>query len=600
MITQGKNQNTATISRMVFLDTETTKGEDGLAHLRLGWACMWLKGGEKWHYFTTEDQFWDKLETFIGNKHASTFVYAYNSAFDFQVLGLENAMRRPGWTYERPAILKPFIFQAHRGEHNPVWFLDMGNHVGGKIPLAKIGETMNILKGDLDRKRLDDYPDIEVSKYCKRDVEIVRNYILEWLYFLRENNLGAYRPSLAAQCLTAYRTRFVEQPIYTHDIKPVVALERESYRGGRMECFFIGDVQQKAYKLDVNSFHPYIMRNLPLPYRLRGTLKNPKISALGKILDRDQAFIASGRVVVPPEARMISIRRTVDKVDTNIFPVGTFHAVFTSIDYESLIHYGGKVLGLDRVAIYDKDVLFKSYIDFFYKKRLEFKEAGLRSMEQMAKYFMNSLEGKFAQKVNQTVLYMNPAQHTHNYMLALPDGSSTQVMVYDNKEWITVPTAEESWNTFIPISSFIRSYTRVILWDDMHDIWSRGGKVYYCDTDSIFCDEAGRDALQTVNRISSSALGAYKLEDEGTLSILGAKNYMFNGKRVIKGIREDAEEIAPHVYRQTRFNTMGQMRRKNISCGVEIKDDFIVKLSLQYRKGIVSPSGWVEPFVLNE
>ncbi len=593
----SKSQSTVSISKMVFLDTETSQGEDGLHHLRLGWMCNWMKGGEKWHYFTSVPQFWDLLEAFIGNRRRPTFVYAYNSAFDLQILGIEDAMHRPGWEADGIPILQPFIFRtAFNG--NTVWFLDAGNHVGGKIPLSKIGENMDLLKGDLDRKRLDEYPDIEVSKYCRRDVEITRNYILEWLRFLRENELGAYRPSLAAQCLTAYRARFIEQPIYVHTIEPVINLERRSYRGGRVECFYIGEINH-AYKMDVNSFHPYIMRNLPLPYRLRGTLRDARPSELSRLCDKGFAFIAEGRVQVTPESRMIPIRRTIDKVDTNIYPIGTFRAVFTSIDYLSLIANGGKVLSAEKVAYYDKDVLFKKYIDFFYEKRLKFKEEGNKSMEQMAKYFMNSLEGKFAQKVQQTVVYQDPAQHDRNYLLSV-NGDTVEVMVYGGKEWITVPVAEESWNTFIPISSFIRSYTRVILWRDMQDIAKEGGEVYYCDTDSLFCDEKGYAALDNKKRVSTSRLGSYKKEDEGTLCIRGAKNYYFNQKPVIKGIRKDAVEIEPGVFRQTRFEAMGQMRRKGISEGVKIRDDFIIRLSGKYRKGIIGDDGWVLPFVLDE
>ncbi len=43
-------------------------------------------------------------------------------------------------------------------------------------------------------------------------------------------------------------------------MKPeVIKLEIDSYRGGRNECFFIGEAHGEFYKLDVNSMYPYVM-----------------------------------------------------------------------------------------------------------------------------------------------------------------------------------------------------------------------------------------------------------------------------------------------------------------------------------------------------
>lgn len=592
------------VRRMAFLDTETKghhtdawngKGEAKLHLLRLGWLCLWENDEETWHYFTTPDQFFSILEQHIRSERESLYVYTYNAGFDYQVLGVLKQVRdRDNWEMQGTPIFKPFIVKT-RYKYATVWFLDMGNHLGLRPPLAEIGKDMDLIKGDLDRKRLDDYSDEEVAKYCKRDVEIVRNYMLEWFRFLKDNDLGPYRPSIAAQCLTTFRHKFIDNPIYIHHHPFASAMERRSYKGGRNEAFYIGKVDY-AYKLDVNSFHPFIMRNLPLPSRLKGTIPHPGTRTMQRLLDNEEMFIIEGRVYTPKP--VVSVRRLVaPHIERTIFPIGTFKATITSPEYMQLLQNGGRMLSIDSCCVYDSSVLFKSYIDFFYKKRLEFKEAGDKTRDTMSKYFMNSLEGKFAQHVPASVeLHGNGVGDIVDF----GSGDEYSVRQYGGKTYVYTKTKADSTNTFTAISSFIRAYTRVILWNDMLIMCNAGGHVYYCDTDSLFCDEKGKNALEKEKRIDVNRLGAYKVEDEGILEIRGAKDYSFNGKKVIKGIRSDAVEDDKGTFRQTYFERMQGMMRRNIEEGVIIVDNFEKKPTRIYYKGTVGLDGWVGPLILDE
>lgn len=599
-------KSTTKVRRMVFLDTETHgeptnawkgTGKPKLHLLRLGWMVTWDAGDEEWHYFTTADEFFSILEKFISAEREQTYIYSYNSSFDFQILGVLKRIReREGWSLMGSPIFKPFMIQA-KYKYSTAWFLDMGNHLGVKLPLSEIGKGMNILKGDLDRKHLDDYPDEDVAKYCKRDTEIVRNYMLEWFRFLKDNDLGPYRPSLAAQCLTTFRHKFIDVPIWVHHHPFVSQVERKSYKGGRNEAFFIGEVPY-AYKLDVNSFHPFIMSSLPLPYKLKGTISHPRTRTLQSLLDNDRAFIVDGKVWTPEP--VISVRRVVaPHIERTIFPVGSFPATITSMEYRQLLGVGGKMIEADVACVYDVDILFKSYIDFFYKKRLEFKASGDKTRDSMSKYFMNSLEGKFAQHVPMSTEINGKSPINGQVANLVGNEDNFEIKEYGGKTYVYTKTKKDSVNTFTAISSFIRAYTRVMLWEDFNLIRNAGGRVFYCDTDSIFCDKAGYKALSSGGRIDDKRLGAYKKEDEGTLTIYGAKDYLFNGKKVIKGIREDAVQDGDS-FKQTYFERMQGMMRRNIEEGVIIVDDFEKRPTRIYRKGTVSDSGWVKPLFIDE
>ncbi|GAI25381.1 unnamed protein product, partial [marine sediment metagenome] len=47
-----------------------------------------------------------------------------------------------------------------------------------------------------------------------------------------------------------------------------IDLERASYKGGRVECFFLGELKNDNYYiLDVNSLYPFVMRNNSYPVK---------------------------------------------------------------------------------------------------------------------------------------------------------------------------------------------------------------------------------------------------------------------------------------------------------------------------------------------
>ncbi len=600
------------VRRMVFIDTETIgyptdiwkgTGEAELHLLRLGWALFWDSGKDRPpKEFHTPDEFFEHLEAFIGKSKDTTFVYDYNGSFDYQVLGVvKRVSQREGWRLFKAPIEDPFIMEAYY-RNRPVWFLDMGNHLGEKPKLSRIGDEIGLPKLGVDAARLDDYPDEEVSKYCYRDAEIVREYMLRWLNFLKDNDLGPYRPTIAGQCLTTFRHRFIENSILIHHQPYVSIIEREAYKGGRNEPWYVGSVDM-AYKLDVNSFHPFVMSTKALPCGLVYTQKHPGSRFLKELMDKDRLFIIKGKFYIPKKAPVISVRMMVptDHVERTILPVGVFDATITSVEYKQLLSEGGKMMSGEFVSVYDSAVLFKGYIDFFYQMRLKYKKEKNKTLDSMSKYFMNSLEGKFAQHVEESIEIK--ADEKVNTFTPIIDAKNRYpdvcIKEYGGRKFMYTRTKMDSAQTFTAISAFIRAWTRVILWDDIRTIYKAGGVVYYMDTDSIFCDDKGFEALMNAGRVDPNRLGAFKLEESGPLTIRNTKDYTMNGVDRIKGVRKDAV-YKDGVYYQTMFVRMGGMLRRGIDEGVLIVQNTEKRLSHRCEKGTVDGEGWVHPYELDD
>ena len=86
--------------------------------------------------------------------------------------------------------------------------------------------------------------------------------------------------------------------------------------------------------------------------------------------------------------------------------------------------------------------------------------------------------------------------------------------------------------------------------------------MFYCDTDSLFVNSDGYDNLKDL--INPYQLGALKLEWESDDVVLnGLKDYTVDDYRKAKGIRKDAIEIRPGVFKQVQFRNLAGMLRAN-------------------------------------
>ena len=584
---------------LIAIDTETTElnlnpgdfkyegtGYPRLLKLRLGWCIS--NDGEGYRdtfYFTDKQSFWDYIYKQAG-QFDEIWVVAHNMDFDANVLGIYNEVERGKFTYEKPPILSSGRYSWDlEYEGSNITFIDEISFLGGFIPLEKIGRDMGLFKGDVDRGNIDELDEETVKEYCYRDTEIVEKYMLTWFEFIKKHNCGKPGKTIASQCLS----KFIEMnggidwkedriflqlnpvkrginrwgtscikigKIYTHNNpKHLINFERSCYHGGWVECFYTGKVNNKIYKLDVNSFHPYIMRNFKLPH----LPKRVNVEGYFNLYD----------AVIKTEKPLIPIKENVLKGqgETLIFPVGEYRCQFCSPEKDRLIEMGGKIVKIFRQQPYRADILFKEYIDEFYQLKEQYTREGNKTMRSMSKYFMNSLEGKFAQHIK----YLKKIKKsTHSCNLRNDKYSNTLVIsgqTYGEENYT------EGRLNFIPISVGIRAWTRVLMSRWMELVERGGGHTYYVDTDSLFVDETGYKVLEQAGMIHETELGKLAVEgiSDQPSTFLAPKNYIFAGKKTHKGIKARAKQISNSTYKQDKF-----LRSKDLLRHSKLKDGVIL------------------------
>ncbi|GAI31179.1 unnamed protein product, partial [marine sediment metagenome] len=254
-------------------------------------------------------------------------------------------------------------------------------------PLAETGERIGVPKLQIDFETCtDEY----LNTYCKRDVEIELENFKRFIKFLEANTISRLCYTRGSTAMAAYLFRHYNKRIYIHNNKEAIELERDSYRGGRTECFYLGELKDDDYYIvDVNSLYPFVMRNNLYPVKYEKILSEVTPLALRQSI-KDRAAIA--KVLIETDEPVYAVRR-----ERTIFPTGRFWVTLTTAELRYALEHN-HVVKVERAVFYEQANIFKSYVDTFYTLRQEFKSAGVAEYVELCKKMLNSLYGKFGQK----------------------------------------------------------------------------------------------------------------------------------------------------------------------------------------------------------
>lgn len=585
------NSRTFLPSYFFFVDTETYQKQvlDDLTFhiLRLGWVCyVELRNNkeyEEWFYFKDVNQFWDYIENKVKDKR-KYYLFAHNMHFDFFVLQGLTQLNKRGWVIKKYFIDSNVFYIEYKKDKKKLIVIDSGNIL--KIALRDIAKHLGMEKLKVDFETVNEK---ELKIYCKRDVEILKTFILEYIKFIRKHDLGTFKFTLAGQAMQAFKHKFMKHEIFIHSNKRVIELERNSYFGGRNEVFKLGKINTTVYYLDVNSLYPYVMREYKYPVKLLYCDYGLKTSTLKKLLEK---FCVIAYVRLNTKENAFPYRYG----NKLLFPLGSFYTYLCTQELKYALdkNYVKEVFD---VAVYDCDYIFKEYVDFFYNLKTQAKKDKDKVTYLMSKLLLNSLYGKFGQK---SVVYKKlEGQGSGDFEIELEYNYDNKEIIYKinlgNDLYIKVGE-QESFDSFVAIASHVTSYARMVLYNYM--LIAGKENVYYCDTDSLFTNEIGYNRLK--GYLSDYELGKLKLEKKGSnVIIYGCKDYVFDSEIKRKGIKSNAKEIGKNKFVQMQFLKFKSMLR-NGYVNVAVSKEVEKQLKRTYDKAIVTRNNNIIPFFLVE
>lgn len=518
------------------------------------------------------------------SKSRTLHIVAHNIAHDIMTINGVHLLNSLGFTSSPPIINnRLFIWRASHPLGKTIWF-DTANY--SITSVAALGKDLGFTKLLIDLKNATDK---ELFIYCQRDVEIIERFITNYLHFIKDNNLGSFCYSLASQALSAWRYRFMEQSIFIHNHPELLQLERDAYHGGRVECFYLGyKVNEMHWNLDINSMYPHIMRNYLLPYRPTGYNKNPSLAYLKQQM-RNNYVIAR----VELNTKLNAFPLIMDS--RLLFPIGHYITTLHHAELEVAIKEGS-ILKVLEMGAYLQAYLFRDYVDFFYRIKQNADNKADETTRLMAKLFLNSLYGKFAQH---NVIRRKLEQKFPDIIFRAGGYNAVQDYTFQEFIWFGVGYVEqkqgETSHSSPALAGAITASARILLYQYINQAGIRN--CLYCDTDSLFVNANGFDNL-TVH-IANGELGKLKIEKQSTrLRIYAPKDYIFGNKKRHKGIPSKATRIDVNVWLVEQWLGI----KTWISDGAK-DTPYIVKRRKEakhvYNKGIVADSGYVLPFTLS-
>jgi hypothetical protein len=597
---------------VVFVDTETTqidRGNGVIQHvLRLGYAvhCRSRRGEylrvQSSIVFRSIDEFWAWFDAICKPK-SKVYLVSHNLNFDMPVL--DAFMVMPSLDYEldqiytkgttsiirwrKPArdndgqkvIIKATGDKVKYKYITHVIMLDNGNFFTGK--LAKWGDILDLPKLSIDFNATSE---AELIVYCKRDVEIMRRLWITWLDFLDRNDCGSFRYTVSSTAFSTYRASFMPERIFIHNHKQALALERNSYHGGRTECFYKGSLDNDTfYYLDFNSMYGFVMANSAFPYSLSGYTNKTSLTALDYRLESFAVIADVLLDTTEPAYGLIHDKRL-------IFPVGRFRTTLSTPELINALQTDS-IVKVYSMAWYKSAPLFHDYVTRFYALRQHYKQAGNAGFEMICKLLVNSLYGKFGQRgINQRVIgECSPYEIKSETVFDIKENTQYELL-YLGGSIIETHNEGESYHSYPAIASHVTAYARMHLWSHIKSVPRH--HVYYCDTDSMIVDTVGYEALKNI--ISPTVLGALKIELQSDwLEINAPKDYSMEGRTRIKGITVSAEKLIENVYSQYQWQRLRGMIQAGDMTNYTMK--LITKhLERSIKSGTVAPDGWIIPF----
>jgi len=311
---------------------------------------------------------------------------------------------------------------------------------------------------------------------------------------------GSLAYTIASTAMRLFRSRFLRHDIEIGDAVNKAA--RAAYVASRVEVFRRESGPGRGY--DINSSFPHSMSS-PLP---GNPIRTGKALNLGGRL-----YLADVKVTVPKSyLPPLPVRHADGRI---FFPVGSWRQWYTSDDLELLLAEGGRIDKVFHSIEFEPFTDLADYVKVIY---------GLRETEKdefrrlVYKYLLNSLYGKFAERETKEYMVINPER--------------TDTLDSDGKPLLRMISpgvflGEQEVNnshSHVPIAAFITARSRALLFRYLKAATSRG-RVWYCDTDSIYTD---------IRMATTTGLGGLKLEycyDSATF--LAPKLYALEG--AVKG-----------------------------------------------------------------
>lgn len=384
------------------------------------------------------------------------------------------------------------------------------------IRLNDLGQTFGIGKKVELPMSYDELAEVKnrdlMRGYLKQDCVLLYKAV-EKIQRIINNLGGQLGPTLPSTSLDLFRRRYLREHIYTnrhfidcadHGKNPANSVchgcghnfIRKAYYGGRAEIFRMkfepSPGFERAKLFDINSMYPACMLE-GMPVGPGFVVEGPEVTEEFVYKNaKNKTGIVECDVYIPEDCYLppLPIKAKGGKL---IFPVGRFHGTWDTAELTLLREVGGRIEKITKSVWFEEAAIFTGFVKEIYKYRDRNNPEWNAGLDWIAKILLNSAYGKFAMKENRSRFVIHP-----------DDVEGMSPIDFTSDIWSEDIRVSPSY--IVPqLAVHITALARRQLWTILSDIVKRGGRVYYCDTDSVVCSG--------VDLPTGKQLGALKLEN---------------------------------------------------------------------------------------
>lgn len=512
---------------------------------------------------------------------------------------------------ERPGMFvsmdPPTIIRAYTPGGATVWAADTLNWF--MEPLTALGDAVGLPKLAMPA---DAATDEEWLTYCRRDCEILERVVVDLLSFVRDYDCGNFRATAAGQSVSLFRHRCMTCDITIDDRVELKALEREAYYGGRREVYFRGfvaspgvaQVEQLAgvpagvptllrgpvYQLDLTAAYPSVMAGNLYPVRYH---KSRGEHSPGKLRDDMAAFGACAHVRLNCQMHSFPVRSNGRVIQA----IGRFGTTLCGPELLRALE-SNNVEHVHSSQLYSLDRPFDEFVRAGWEMRQSFAAEGRKLYEKLAKHLMNSLHGKFGQRMHKWDLLPG-------LVAPMPWGSYTTYdcatkaiqirrsiggQVQQQNEQV------EKADSSPVISAYATAYCR----ERMHRLRATAGRrnTLYEDADSLHVTQEGFANLDRAGECGAADLGRLRTVRVGASArYVGPKDYQIDDVVVMGGVSRKAVEDDAGRWHQTDFARLDAVLSGPPPAG-PLCEDRTLERPVHPVSARITASGWTEPLEL--
>lgn len=528
------NQVTRIPRAFIYLDSEAVQREEAHSsvqtfrlacaaldrryHHRDGWR------DREWKDFGDVESLWDWVTSECQPK-SRTILVCHNLAYDLRITGALEALVSRSWSLEGIRLDSTQAWCSWKCGTQTLVMVDSLSWVNA--PLEKVGTMVGIPK--LDLPPWDDTDEAWRAR-CRRDVEILATMYRRLIDWVRDEDLGNWKPTGAGQSWAAYRHRFMHNRLLVHEDVDAREAERVAGWTGRCEAWRWGKLQGGPfYEWDYSTAYARIGAECEVPVRLGGELTG---KSLARVFDHRAGRAVLAHVTVSTDVPTVPCRNG----NGIIWPIGTFDTTLWDTEVDLALAHGATVTP-HRGWLYYKAPAVADFCTWCLGV-LDSPEGDVDPIVRAAvKHWSRALIGRFGSRYSTWEEYgrlpwsdvalgraVDPDTGETWRALQLGTQLRRQTAEFDSAD------AVPSVMTWVMAEARVRLYNAALAAGIEH--------VAYLDTDSLIVGREGHTAL------SAAALPGFRVKSQWqNVEVLGPRQLILQGQLRAAGVPRGAHRV---------------------------------------------------------